>query len=218
MYIARIIPEGVVGRVRSGARGALLEPLAALRELAEHDPGRARRPFTNESVMQIERPVCSMPSAGAPVLASRRRRSMSRRTGRRFAKRLAKRCESRRFRSKRPGRMSAAGFAGRCCLSRRSRASLRPRALNRTILLSVSFRQTSKSSSVRWSGEITVGRIARQVGGPAGLPRDAASSVFVQIKPDSARIWPRRQRELSRGRGTERECFPCKVSVLKRSR
>lgn len=67
MYIARAIPEDVVGRVRSGARGALLEPLAALRDLAEHDPGRARRPFTDELVMQIERLVCLLDALGWSV-------------------------------------------------------------------------------------------------------------------------------------------------------
>jgi hypothetical protein len=61
MFIAR---TGVVGRVRSGARDALLEPLAALREFAEHDPGRARRPFTEELVMQIERLVCLLDVLG----------------------------------------------------------------------------------------------------------------------------------------------------------
>jgi hypothetical protein len=64
MFIARTIPEGVMGRVRSGARGALLEPLAALRELAEHDPGRARSPFTDELVMQIDRLVCLLDALG----------------------------------------------------------------------------------------------------------------------------------------------------------
>lgn len=64
MYIARTIPEGVVGRVRSGARDALLEPLAALRELAERDPGRARRSFTDELVMQIDRLVCLLDALG----------------------------------------------------------------------------------------------------------------------------------------------------------
>jgi hypothetical protein len=57
MYIARIIPEGVLDRVRCGARGALLEPLAALRTLAEHDPERAHGKYTSGLLVPINRLV-----------------------------------------------------------------------------------------------------------------------------------------------------------------
>jgi hypothetical protein len=64
MYISRSIPEDVLGRVRGGARDALLEPLAALRTLAEHDPGRARHPYTGGLLEQIERLVCLLDAIG----------------------------------------------------------------------------------------------------------------------------------------------------------
>jgi hypothetical protein len=70
MYVATTIPEAVLGLVRSGARSALLEPLAALAELAEHDPGRARRPFTDELLMQIERLVCLLDTLGWSACAN----------------------------------------------------------------------------------------------------------------------------------------------------
>jgi hypothetical protein len=53
MYIATIIPGDVLGRVREGARCALLEPVAKLGALAEHDPQHARSPYTNELLAQI---------------------------------------------------------------------------------------------------------------------------------------------------------------------
>jgi hypothetical protein len=64
MYISRTIPEDVLGRVRDGARSALLEPLASLGVLAEHDPERARRPYTDELLGQISRLVCLLDAVG----------------------------------------------------------------------------------------------------------------------------------------------------------
>jgi hypothetical protein len=64
MYISRTIPEDVLGRVRNGARDALLEPLASLGVLAEQDPECAHRPYTNELLGQIERLVCLLDGIG----------------------------------------------------------------------------------------------------------------------------------------------------------
>jgi hypothetical protein len=64
MYISRSIPEDVLGRVRIGARDALLEPLACLGVLAEQDPECAHRPYTNELLGQIERLVCLLDAIG----------------------------------------------------------------------------------------------------------------------------------------------------------
>lgn len=56
MYVATTIPQDVLGRLRDGARGALLEPLAKLRWQAEHEPP-VRPEYTNELLAQIRRAV-----------------------------------------------------------------------------------------------------------------------------------------------------------------
>ncbi len=64
MYISRTIPEDTLGRMRDGARSALLEPLASLGVLAEHDPERACRPYTDELLGQISRLVRLLDAVG----------------------------------------------------------------------------------------------------------------------------------------------------------
>lgn len=57
MYIAATIPEDVLESVRAGARGVLLEPLASLRELAEHDFESVSREHAELLVGQVVRLV-----------------------------------------------------------------------------------------------------------------------------------------------------------------
>lgn len=64
MYIATTIPEDVLESVRAGARGILLEPLASLRELAEHDFESVSREHAELLVGQIGRLVGLLDAVG----------------------------------------------------------------------------------------------------------------------------------------------------------